>query len=85
MAEQGLLASTRSGFESRPGSYTPPREVGMKAAWKTGCDTSACVRVLIDEDKDMVLIESTVFGPTGVYDLQEWNNFKQAVKDGKFD
>lgn len=55
------------------------------AVWKTGCDTSACVRVLDDEDLPLIYLGTTgdpeVIGVT----REEWAAFRQAVKDGKFD
>ena len=57
----------------------------MVAQWQTGCDSSACVKVLVRDDKDLVLIQSTEYGTSGVFNMEEWQQFKQAVKDGKFD
>lgn len=57
----------------------------MVSVWKTGCDTSACVRVLDDEDLPLIYLGTTgdpeVIGVT----REEWAAFRQAVKDGKFD
>ncbi len=54
--------------------------------WQTpDCDTSACVKVLLNPDQDMVLVESTVFGQPGVFDLEEWRAFIDAAKQGKYD
>lgn len=55
-------------------------------AWKTGCDTSACIEVLDDPaDEWMHIRSSWDRGTEIVATREEWAAFKQAVKDGKFD
>lgn len=54
--------------------------------WQTpDCDTSACVAVLLNPDQDMVIVESTIYGQAGVFDLTEWRAFIAAAKQGKYD
>lgn len=54
--------------------------------WKKACDTSACVEVLRPKD-NMVLVRSTEGGNSGilVFDDEEWTQFLQGAKEGKFD
>lgn len=55
-------------------------------AWKTGCDTSACIEVLDDPADEWMHIRSGWDrGTEIVATREEWAAFKQAVKDGKFD
>lgn len=59
----------------------------MNGRWATApCDTNACVEVLEVPDKDMIMVRSTVYDNfTLVFDRQEWINFIQAAKEGRFD
>lgn len=68
---------------TRPG--TAPGGSGTEPRWQTPCDSSACVNVLLNPAAGMVVVESTQFGPTGVFDLTEWRAFIQAAKEGRYD
>lgn len=57
----------------------------MVSVWKTGCDTSACVKVNDDLDSPFVYIGATWHDDFIPVERAEWAAFKQAVKDGKFD
>ena len=53
--------------------------------WKTGCEAGACVEVA-DIGSDVLIRDSK--DPTGQvlrFTREEWENFTDAVKEGKFD
>lgn len=54
-----------------------------KNVWVKGCESGACVEVI---DNGALVFISTTFSLNRIHvTYEEWEQFKQAVKDGKFD
>lgn len=54
--------------------------------WKRGCESAHCVEVAQGND-NLVLVRDSKDpeGPVLAFTPEEWNNFKEGVRNGTFD
>lgn len=48
--------------------------------WRKACATSACIEVAHTAERTLIRVDSTVL----VVTVEEWEQFEQGVKDGRF-
>lgn len=53
--------------------------------YKTGCDSGACVEVKVLRTVVKIRDSKDPDGPVLKFDLEEWENFQNAVRRGVFD
>lgn len=56
-----------------------------QGTWTKGCESAHCVEVQVLKTKVKIRDSKDPNGPVLSFDLEEWENFQNAIRHGVFD